>query len=149
MLSFGDFRSQTCRGLSRRAFLQFGASLPLSLSAASLLNPARAASAARARSVIFVWLWGAPSHIDTFDPKPDAPPEVRGPFSTIAPRTPGMRFTELLPRLADSSRLFSVVRSHVTSASGHPEAGTIGLSAFAERPGPVQPCFGAIVAKQR
>jgi hypothetical protein len=94
-------------------------------------------------------LWGAPSHLDTFDPKPDAPAEVRGPFTSIPTRTPGLRFTELLPRLASCSHLFNVIRSHITFAGGHPEAGTYGLTGFAERPGPVQPNFGSIVAKHR
>src|SRR5262249_57977835 len=61
----------------------------------------------------------------------------------------GLLFTELLPRLADRSHLFSVVRSHATFNSGHPDAGTWGLTGFADRPEPVQPNFGAIVARHR
>ena len=48
----------------------------------------------KAKSVIVLWLWGGPSHIDMFDPKPDAPSDFRGPFGTIPTRTPGMHFTE-------------------------------------------------------
>ena len=73
---------------------------------------------------------------------------MRGPFAPIATRTPGLRFSELLPRLAQRSNLFSVVRSHVTFAPGHPDAGTFGLTGFAEM-GPMQPNFGSIVAKHR
>ena len=51
--------------------------------------------APKARSILLVWLGGGPSHLDLFDPKPRAPVEYRGPFATIATRTPGVRFTEL------------------------------------------------------
>ena len=149
MLNVGQFKSSTCSGLSRRSFVQLSASLPLALGAANLGNVAQASLKARAKSVIFLWLWGAPSHIDTLDPKPDAPSDVRGPFSTIETRTPGLRFTELLPKLAASSDLFTVMRSHVTFAPGHPDAGTFGLTGFAENPAPTHPNFGAIVGKHR
>ena len=60
----------------------------------------RAAAGARPRSVILAFCPGAPSHIDTWDPKPDAPEQVRGEFATIATRTPGLRVCEHLPGLA-------------------------------------------------
>jgi uncharacterized protein (DUF1501 family) len=150
MLEIGKFAAQTCGGLNRRAFLRIGTSLPL---AVGVPAPARTTFAStphkgKAKSVICVWLWGAPSHIDTFDPKPDAPSEVRGPFSSINTRTPGLQLTELLPRLANCSNLFTVVRSHVTFAGGHPDAGTFGLTGFAERPA-AKPSFGSIVSKHR
>ncbi len=149
MLDVGRFIGRSCRGLSRRAFLEMttSATLAFGLRQSAMARPSTAPL--RAKSVLFVWLWGAPSHLDTFDPKPDASIDVRGPFAPIATRTPGMQFSELLPRLADSSRLFSVVRSHKTFAGGHPDAGTWGLTGFAEGPGPVQPNFGAIVGKHR
>jgi Protein of unknown function (DUF1501) len=103
----------------------------------------------RAKSVIFVFLWGAPSHLDTCDPKPDAPSEYRGPFSTIATKTPGLFFTELLPRIAQRSDRFSIIRSHATTEPGHPDAGTAALTGFKEIPAPVQPNFGSIVARHR
>ncbi|MAR08926.1 MAG: hypothetical protein CL681_02990 [Blastopirellula sp.] len=108
-----------------------------------------AAPKQRAKSVLFVFLWGAPSHLDTCDPKPNAPSDYRGPFATIPTKTPGMHFTELLPKLAQRSNLYTVVRSHVTSAPGHPDAGTVALTGFEENPKPVQPNFGSIVAKHR
>ena len=58
-----------------------------------------------------VWLGGGPSHLDLFDPKPKAPVEYRGPFSTIATRTPGVRFTELLPKLAARSNKYSLIEA--------------------------------------
>src|SRR3954471_7858236 len=130
MFQVGSFRAALHGAVTRRAFLTPAASAPLALG----MPNAPAGPRGRARSVIFLWLWGAPSHLDTFDPKPAAPAEVKGPFSAIATRTPGLLFTELLPRLADRSHLFSVVRSHVTFNSGHPDAGTWGLTGFADRP---------------
>lgn len=149
MLDIGSFRASTCSGPGRRSFLKAAAALPFASLLTGTQGAAIAAEAARARSVLFVWLWGAPSHLDTFDPKPDAPPEYRGPFSTIATKQPGVRYTELLPRLAARSDLFTLIRSHVSSEGGHPEAGTVGLTGFKERPDPVQPNFGAIVGKHR
>ena len=91
-------------GLHRRELLQVGFSglLGLSLPAvlASKVNAAGTPSSRKPRSVILVFLTGAPSHLDTFDPKPDAPAELRGEFQTIATPVPGLRVCEHLPRLA-------------------------------------------------
>lgn len=149
MLDIGRFNAGTCGGVNRRAFLRTGVSVASALGFAAAESTAFGAARARAKSVVLVWLWGAPSHLDTFDPKPEAPSEYRGPFAGISTRTPGLHFTELLPRLAVRTDLFNVIRSHVTSAPGHPDAGTVGLTGFAERPEPVRPNFGSIVAKHR
>jgi len=161
MLNIGRFRAATCDGLSRRSFLELGASVPIGLGlTGGLLNRGAAAEAVsasrspviapvRAKSVVLVWLWGAPSHLDTFDPKPDAPMEYRGPFTPIDTKLPGVQFTEIVPRLAAMSDRFSLIRSNVTFEGGHPDAGTLGLTGFKERPEPVQPNFGSIVARHR
>ncbi len=65
----------------------------------------------KAHSVILIFNCGAPSHLDLFDPKPDAPAEVRGPFRPIATSAPGIRVSELLPRLAKLAHRWSVVRT--------------------------------------
>src|SRR5262249_61819526 len=72
-----------------------------------------------------IWLGGGPSHLALFDPKPRAPVEYRGPFSTIATRIPGVRFTELLPRLAARSDRFSLIRTNINFNGGHRPAGSI------------------------
>ena len=151
MLDLGDFRARTCHGHTRRSFLQVGASVPLAMGLGGLAGAGQASaeSRVRAKSVIFVWLWGAPSHLDTFDPKPNAPREYRGPFATIKTKTPGVQFSELMPRLAKRSDKFSLIRSHITFDGGHPGAGTIGVTGFKENPDPVKPNFGAIVARHR
>lgn len=147
MLDVGAFRAKSCGGISRRSFLQLAGSVPLGLGLGSSF--VHASMSPKARSVIFVFLWGAPSHLDTCDPKPDAPLEYRGPFGVIPTRIPGVHFTELLPRIAGRSDRFSLIRTHVTTAPGHPDAGTVALTGFAESPGPVQPNFGSIVARTR
>ena len=93
MLSLGRFRSRTCQGLTRRAVLQIGASSVFGLSLADLLRwRAEAGSPATgtAKSVLLLWLWGGPSQLDTWDPKPNAPLDYRGPFGTIAAKTTGL-----------------------------------------------------------
>lgn len=147
MIGIGSFRAQTCDGVGRRSFLQLAGALPLALGATG--NAGRAAAPVRAKSVLFVFLWGAPSHLDTCDPKPNAPLEYRGPFGVIPTRTPGVHFTEMIPGIASRSDRFSLVRSHTTTAPGHPDAGTVALTGFAETPAPPQPNFGSIVAKFR
>ena len=104
MIEVGKFKARTCSGVSRRSFLKLGASVPLGLSLAGTGTPIQA-SEGQAKSVILLWLWGAPSHIETFDPKPDSPLEYRGPFAPIATRTPGVHFSELLPKLASQAGL--------------------------------------------
>ena len=148
MLDVGSFRAASCGGISRRAFLQASASLPAALGF-SLRSGFAAMEPPKVQSVLVVWLWGGPSHLDTFDPKPNAPQEYRGPFSTIQTQTPGLYFSELLPKLAAQSDLFSLVRSNVNLSGDHLVAGSIGLSGADEVAGVHPPNFGSIVARQR
>jgi hypothetical protein len=77
-------------------------------------------------AVIMVWKPGGCSHLDTYDPKPDAPSEYRGPFRTIATNVPGTRLTELLPMQAKLADKFTLVRGMKQTAGGHP-AGSMQL----------------------
>jgi uncharacterized protein (DUF1501 family) len=122
--------------LSRRTFLQTTAALALPT----------VASAAPAGDVncIFLTLVGGPSQLDTWDPKPDAPAEVRGPFRPIATRIPGIRFTELFPRMAAAADQFAVVRSvHHTAAPVHEAGLQLMQTGRLADPGSVVPHFGA------
>src|SRR5262245_9152190 len=89
--------------LPRRGFLQAGALSVGGLSLAGLLR-LRAEGAARRTAkdanVILIWLSGGPGHMETWDPKPDAPKEYRGPFGAISTNVPGVQFGELLPEQA-------------------------------------------------
>ena len=159
MLEIGSFRTKDCQGLTRRAFLRAGAALPLAYGLSGLdSGPLKAAESAKAKSVLLVWLGGGPSHLDLFDPKPNGLAEYRGPLATIATRTTGMRFTELLPKLADRSDRFSVIRSNVNFNGGHRPAGSIGLTGSVASdggedsggtPGNYPPNFGSILARHR
>jgi len=114
---------------ARRAFLRFGLSAfgTLSMPALYRLRAAAAPPTPRRRTaVIIVWLRGGGSHLDTYDPKPDAPTEYRGPFKTLQTRTPGLRVTELLPRHAKLSDRFTILRSVAHTGGGHP-AGSLQL----------------------
>lgn len=71
----------------------------------------------------------------------------RGPFSTVGTRIPGIRFTELLPKLAARNDRFSLVRSNISYDGGHPGAGTIATTGYRENPEPVHPSFGSIAAR--
>ena len=151
MIDFGSFKTASCTGTNRRAFVRTAAAVPALLGAGlpSLAEVEDARKRAKAKSVILLWLWGGPSHVDMVDPKPNAPDNFRGPFGTIPTKTTGMHFTELLPRMAARSNQFSVIRSMQSTNGGHPGAGTVGVTGFEENPGPVQPNFGAIIAKHR
>jgi uncharacterized protein (DUF1501 family) len=148
MFDVGSFCSRTCQGVSRRSFLRAGFALPFGLAGARH-GTLKAAEAPRARSVLLVWLGGGPSHLDLFDPKPKAPVEFRGPFTTIATRTPGVRFTELLPKLAARSHKYSLIRSNVNFHDGHREAGSIALTGAGASAAVYPPNFGSIVARER
>src|SRR5690606_34141278 len=107
--------SMICPGpRTRRGFLRMGLAGFSSLSLPGLLK-LRAASPApttqKKSSVIMVWQPGGCSHIDTYDPKPMAASEYRGPFDVIDTAVPGMQFTELLPRQAKIADKFTVLRS--------------------------------------
>jgi hypothetical protein len=124
MLTFtGKGKTTTCNGATRRDFLQVGALGALGLSLPQLLA-AQAAGATKKehdnRSCIMIFNLGAPSQIDLFDMKPDAPSEVRGPFKPIATNVPGMQLSEMLPRHAKIADKFSLVRSvHHGGAAVH------------------------------
>src|SRR3954465_9515805 len=81
--------------------------------------PMNVIGAGKARSVILIFNGGAPSHIDLWDPKPEAPDDVRGPFSTIPTNVPGTHVTELLPRMARRMDKVALIRSVHHEHSSH------------------------------
>ena len=103
---------RNCDGFLRRDFLQLGLRGAIGAGLAPLLR-LKAAAAAPSRRVncIMIWLDGGPSHFETFDPKPDAPAEIRGPFKTVPTSVPGVHFAEPVSRLAAVFDKFTVVRS--------------------------------------
>lgn len=132
MLSILGNSGRLCDTPSRRELLSIGGLSLLGFGLADLLRwEARAAPAAAptrgfgaAESVIFVYLQGAPSHIDLWDPKPQAPAEIRGEFSPIPTRAPDMFLGEVLPRLAMQADRFSLVRTVSCKPPGLPNHGS-------------------------
>lgn len=124
----------------------------LTLSGVSRLRAAAQQQSAEKTAVILVWLRGGCSHLDTFDPKPDAPSEYRGPFQPIHTSVPGMELTELLPRLSQCAHQYSLLRSVAHDAGGHP-AGSLrvlgGDPDRADKPFPKFPDWMSIAAWQR
>src|SRR5262245_56921407 len=108
------------RAVSRRSLLEaagaglFGLSLPRLLAA-----EAAGGRASRARSVIFLTLFGGPSQLETFDLKPNAPAKIRGPFQPTPSKTPGLLISDQLPRLATCSNKYCVVRSMTHGYNDH------------------------------
>lgn len=125
--------------LSRRALLQAGSISLLGLSLEKLARyEALASSATRdtpqAKSVIFIFLSGGLSQIDSFDMKPEAPEEIRGEFKPIRTRTPGLHICEHLPELAKRSHHWSLCRSLTHGSNEHSEGHHIMLTGRSELP---------------
>ena len=102
------------------------------------------------KSCIFILLCGGPSHLDTWDLKPDAPAEIRGPYKPAATAVPGMRINELQPKLAKLTKHFSLIRSmsHPGNISNHFDAMHNLLSGQAGAP-PDSPYIGSMLSKIR
>jgi uncharacterized protein (DUF1501 family) len=131
---------------SRRNFLRASAAATV---AAAGRSDAAPVSHGRARSCIVLLLVGGPSQLETFDPKPDAPAEVRGPFRPIATNVTGIRVSEHLPRLASMADRLAIVRTVHHDAPPVHEAGLQLLqTGRLNRAGPGFPHFGAILARQ-
>jgi hypothetical protein len=148
--------------MARRDFLQTGFSAIGGLGMAQLMG--LRAQAAQARGLvspeqvncILVWLDGGPSHYETFDPKPDAPQDIRGEFKSIPTSVPGVHFSESLPLLAKSFDKFTVVRSICHKDPNHgggnhymmtgcPTPVPVGCGAFVS----FHPSFGSMVSHER
>jgi hypothetical protein len=147
-----------CDGLSRRRFLEIGSLSAFGLSLSNLLrNSAHGAdSAGRAsqhssqRSVILIWQHGGPSQLDTFDMKPEAPSEVRGPWRPIASSLPGLDVSELCPEQAKVMDRCSVIRSFSHENGDHWAAAhwmlTGRVGANGSDRAPRQPSMGAVAS---
>src|SRR5262245_34949123 len=133
--------------VNRRGFLRLGSIGWLSLPALLAAKPRKDTA------VILYWMGGGPSHIDTWDPKPAAPAEVRGPFGTVPTRTPGLRLGGLLPLQARLSDRFAILRSMCHDDFNHPDAAHLVQTGYHDKNvqfrGQIYPAQGSIVAKLR
>src|SRR6516165_4907229 len=113
---------QFCDGLTRRDFLHAGSLTALGLGLPAMQAPAQSGSVARDRDVncILLFLVGGPSQLDTWDMKPEAPEEIRGPFRPSTTKGPGIQVSEVFPRLATLMDKVSLVRTvYHTAAAVH------------------------------
>jgi len=154
--------SRNCNGVGRRDFLQLGLPALTGLGMMPLTQlqakPGRSAGFQPGDNVncILIWLDGGPSHYETFDPKPDAPKEIRGEFGTTPTSIPGVHFSEHVPKLAKMADKFSVVRSICHNDPNH-GGGNHYLMTGRPTPVPVNcgarvtfhPSFGSVVSHHR
>jgi hypothetical protein len=103
----------------------------------------------KARSVILLWMAGGLTHIDSFDPKPDAPKEIRGTLGAIRTRLPGVQFCETMPCLAQQADRLALVRNFVAATDDHFLAQAFSLSGRRVPMGRItaEPNVGSVVAK--
>ena len=131
----------------RRDFLQVGSLSALGLSLANYVNASELANQKRAaKSCILIWLDGGPSHLETFDPKPRSPAEVRGPFGVIPTSVAGIELSELLPQTAKVMQHSAIIRS-MTSPLGEHNFGThYLLTGYKPTPALAYPAIGSVVS---
>ncbi len=139
MLTF--FGSRDPRRPSRRDILRVGT---LALGGLTLPQLLRAATPARPKAVILVWLRGGPSHIDSYDMKPDAPPEIRGEFRQTATNVPGIQICDLMPRQTKIMDKLAIVRGIKSADIGDHTPHYI-LTGFPDRG--KRPVFGSVVSR--
>ena len=157
MLKISGGGSRDCDGVTRRSFLQVGTLGLGGLALPDLLRlRALGATAARPKSVILIWLSGGPGHMETWDPKPDAPGGFRGPFGAIPTNVPGVHFGELLPEQARRMDKLAVLRGVNHGTGDHTKGNHWMLTGFE---GPAfnapdnqvqrRPAMGSAVARLR
>jgi len=128
-------------GVCGMAGMLFAERLPFALS------PLRAARPPRAKAVIQIWMWGGPSHLDTFDPKPDAGEDYCGPLkSPIPTNVDGIVIGERLPLLAAQADKYSIIRSMTHGVNAHETASYLVQTGCPSGDGLVHPCAGAVVS---
>ncbi|MCI0702406.1 MAG: DUF1501 domain-containing protein [Planctomycetia bacterium] len=156
--------SSFCDGITRRDAIRIGTAslfgtalvLPELLRASDEVNPARKGGGSKDVSLIFVFLHGGQSHLDTFDLKPDAPAEFKGEFSPAKTKIPGLLICDLLPKVAKEVDKFSLIRSFRHHNSDHGPADHYILTGYfptagfnpSLTPNNQRPCVGSVVSKK-
>jgi len=121
MLSIPGRPGRTCDGYSRRELLRVGAASLVGLSLPQVLQLQAKAAASikpKAKSIILLFLQGGPSHIDIWDPKPEAPTNIRGEFKAIKTKVNGIQVSETMPMLADQMDKVTLIRSMSYTPAG-------------------------------
>ena len=150
MLNIVGTNDRFCGGLSRRRFLQIGALTPIGLSLPQQLRAEAVSRSGSKKSIILIWQHGGPSQLDTFDMKPHAPAEYRGPFTSIDSSLSGLPVCELMPCHAKVMDKCTVVRSFSHGNGDHWAAAhwmlTGRLGANGSDRVPRQPSIGAVAS---
>jgi hypothetical protein len=154
MLTITGTASSACDGVSRRNFLKIGALGLAGLTLPELLRARAAARNSTQTAAILIRCNGGPSQFETYDPKPGAPAEYRGPFKPIRTRVPGVDLCEVLPRHARVADRFALVRSCAHRESGHGSATKNLMSGYPHPPNTnegtlLYPSAGSVVARMR
>lgn len=142
----------------RRTILKIGGAGLLGLNMPKLLQAAelqKSGPVARAKSVIFLFQWGGPSHIDMLDMKPDAPEDIRGPYSPISTSADGIQICEKLPKLAKVMDKVTLIRTMTHTMKNHNSAGYYALSGVSPATDDqrlrdsldLNPAYGSVVSK--
>ena len=141
--------------MNRRSFIEVGGLSLGGLALPSLFDLQRAGAASQTNdtSVILLWMTGGPSHIDTYDMKPDMPAEVRGPFQPIETNLPGLQVCDLMPRHAQIADKLAVIRSFHHEFGVHDDAQHLVQTGYpqlnARQNGQRHPCQGSIASQLR
>jgi hypothetical protein len=156
------YLNRNCAGIPRRDFLQVGLGAMMGLGFADVLRCRAATALANGKTspdqvnCILIWLDGGPTHYESFDPKPDAPKEIRGEFKPISTSVPGIQFCEIVPNLAKVAHKMTVIRSIHHKDPNH-GGGNHYMMTGAPTPVPVgcgasvtfHPSFGSVVSWKR
>ena len=118
----------------------------LGLPAWAVTEPPKVKAKAKAKSVIQIWMWGGPSHMDTFDLKPDSGQDYAGPLKPIPTNVDGIQICELMPLLAKQADKYSIIRSMTHGNSGHETAAYMVQTGRKPGDGEVYPTAGAVVS---
>ena len=149
-LGCDEFR-RTLRQPDRRSFLKAGVLGAAGLGLADLLRAESRTTTGRKNSVIILWMRGGPSHIDMWDPKPDAPAEIRGEFVTRPTRVPGITLSDMLPLCGRVMDRWSIVRSLYHHDAGHSSGDQTCFTGYDAGPNPDEnayPSCGPVVSRQ-
>ena len=141
-----NLNSPSVQKLSRRNLLEVGALSALGVSLPNILRADQNTKPIKAKSCIFIYQYGGLSQLDSWDPKPDSPEGIRGPYKPIATKLPGFRVGELMPKLASKADKYTVIRSMSHTIPVHDIANRM-LLAGQSNPPLNAPAFGSIVTK--
>ena len=142
---------RSCDRVTRRELLRVGSLSALGLTLPGFLERRARAGSQHGKDVscILLWLQGGISHIDSFDPKPLAPQEIRGEFGAIATKVSGIQICDPLPKLAQHQDKYSILRSWNPKNGSHGVADAYMLTGHPFNQALTYPAFGAVVAHER